>query len=289
VRDSFRLTGTIRFEGRKIQLPRIGKVRIKEKRERYHSGRILSITVRRRADRWFVSVTVEEEIPDPTPRDRQVVGVDLGVKTMATLSDGTVFANPRAFGRKLKKIRQFSKSLSRKKKGSKNSEKAKLRLARMYLRIFNIRQDNLHKLTTYLAKSHSKIVIEDLCVSGMMKNRRLARAIGDVGFYEFRRQLEYKCQWYGSQLVVVPRTFPSSKLCSHCGHIKKELLLSEREYVCEQCGLQIDRDLNAALNLVTVSLPETLTACGEDVRLGGSSGLVERTSRKQEPNISPRL
>ncbi|MHA2396135.1 MAG: RNA-guided endonuclease InsQ/TnpB family protein [Candidatus Thorarchaeota archaeon] len=289
VRDSFRLTGTIRFEGRKIQLPRIGKIRIKEKRDVYCKGRILSITVMRRADRWFVSVTVKEEIPDPTPRGGQVVGVDLGVKTMATLSDGTVFANPRTLGRRLKKIRQLSKSLSRKKKGSKNREKAKLRLARMYLRIFNIRQDNLHKLTTYLVKSHSRIVIEDLCVSGMMKNRRLAQAIGDVGFYEFRRQLEYKCKWYGSQLVIVSRTYPSSKLCSHCGHKKKELSLSEREYVCERCGLQIDRDLNAALNLVTVSLSETLTACGEDVRLGGSLGLAEQTSMKQEPNISPRL
>jgi putative transposase len=289
VRDSFRLTGTIRFEGRKIQLPRIGKIRIKEKRDVYCKGRILSITVMRRADRWFVSVTVKEEIPDPTPRGGQVVGVDLGVKTMATLSDGTVFANPRTLGRRLKKIRQLSKSLSRKKKGSKNREKAKLRLARMYLRIFNIRQDNLHKLTTYLVKSHSRIVIEDLCVSGMMKNRRLAQAIGDVGFYEFRRQLEYKCKWYGSQLVIVSRTYPSSKMCSHCGHKKKELSLSEREYVCERCGLQIDRDLNAALNLVTVSLSETLTACGEDVRLGGSLGLAEQTSMKQEPNISPRL
>ena len=123
-----------------------------------------------------------------------------------------------------------------------------------------------------------------------MKNRRLSRAIADVGMYEFRRQLEYKCEWYGSQLVVAPRTFPSSKKCSSCGHKKKELTLSEREYVCEQCGIQIDRDLNAALNLVTVSLPETQTACGEDVRLiAKSHGFCEKqTSVKQEPNISPR-
>ncbi|MGD9395464.1 MAG: RNA-guided endonuclease TnpB family protein [Candidatus Thorarchaeota archaeon] len=289
VRDSFRLTGIIKFEGRKIQLPRIGKVRIKEKRENYCKGRVLSATVRRRADRWFVSVTVEEEILDPTPRGGQAVGVDLGVKTLATLSDGTVFANPRALGRRIRKLKQLSKSLSRKKKGSKNREKAKLRLARMYLRIFNIRQDTLHKLTTYLTKGHSKIVIEDLCVSGMMKNRRLARAIGDVGFYEFRRQLEYKCRWYGSQLVVVSRTFPSSKKCSYCGHRKRELCLSEREYVCEQCELRIDRDLNAALNLVAVSLPETENACGEDVRLSADSLNLQRAaSMKQEPNISPR-
>ncbi len=266
VRDRFRLTGVIKFHERAIQLPRIGKIRIKEKREKYHSGRVRSVTVRRRANRWFVSVSVKDDLPDPQPVRGSPVGVDLGVKALATLSDGTTFANPRALGRRLRKLRQLSKSLSRKQKGSKNHEKAKLRLAKMYLRVFNIRQDTLHKLTTYLAKSHSKIVIEDLNVSWMLKNRRLARAIADVGMYEFRRQLEYKCGWYGSELVVVSRTFPSSKMCSQCGHRKKELSLSEREYHCEQCGLEIDRDLNAALNLVAVSLPETLNACGEEVR-----------------------
>ncbi len=288
IRDSFRLTGTIRIEGHKIQLPRIGRIRIKEKRTRYYKGRILSVTVRRRADKWFVSVTVEAEIADPVPIEAPAVGVDLGVKTLATLSDGTTFSNPKALGRRLKKLRRLSKSLSRKKKGSKNREKAKLRLAKMYLKTFNIRQDTLHKLTTYLAKSHGTIVIEDLGVSGMMKNRRLARAIADVGMYEFRRQLEYKCKWYGSQLIVASRTYPSSKICSLCGCKKRDLSLSERVYVCEVCGLRIDRDLNAARNLVTVSLPETQTACGEDVRLvADPMGWTEKqTSAKQEPNIS---
>jgi len=283
VNDSFRLYGIIRIEGRKIQLPRIGKIRIKEKRKQYIKGRILSVTVRRRANKWFVSITVEKEIVDPKPIVSYAVGVDLGIKTLATLSDGTTFQNPRALGIRIKKLKKLSKSLSRKKKGSKNREKAKLRLARIHLEIFNIRQDTLHKLTTYLAKSHSRIVIENLGVSGMMKNRRLARAIADVGFYEFRRQLGYKCQWYGSRLHVVARTFPSSKRCSSCGHKKKELSLSEREYECEECGLKVDRDLNAALNLVTVSLPETLTARGEDVRRSDSFGMTTQTSVKQEP------
>ncbi len=287
VRDSFRLNGTIRFHERAIQLPRIGKVRIKEKRKCYYNGRILSVTVRRRASRWFVSVTVEEDILDPQPVRGTPVGVDLGIKTLATLSDGTTFANPRAMGKRLRKLKQLHRSLSRKKKGSKNREKARLRLAQMHLRVFNIRQDTLHKLTTYLAKSHSKVVIEDLCVSWMLKNRRLARVIADAGFYEFRRQLEYKCQWYGSELVVVSRTFPSSKMCSQCGHRKKELSLSEREYECEQCGLGIDRDLNAALNLVAVSLPETENACGEEVRHSKSSKICNAASMKQEPNIIP--
>ena len=237
-----------------------------------------------------MSVTVEEEIPDPATPAGGTVGVDLGVKTLATLSDGTTFANPRALGRRLRRLKHLSKSLSRKRNGSKNREKTKLRLAKMHLRIFNIRHDTLHKVTTYLAKNHSKIVIEDLNVSGMLRNKRLARAIVDVGFYEFRKQLKYKCKWYGSELVVVSRTFPSSKLCSRCGHKKQELSLSEREYHCEECGLQIDRDLNAALNLVAVSMPETENACGEDVRLvADSMNMQEAASRKQEPNISPRL
>jgi len=244
--------------------------------------------VRRRANRWFVSITVEEEIADPTPIKGPKVGVDLGIKTLATLSDGTSISNPQALKRRLRKLKQLAKSVSRKKQGSKNRENARLRLAKMYLKTFNIRQDTLHKLTTYLAKTHSSIVIEDLNVFGMMQNRRLARAIADVGWYEFRRQLEYKSQWYGSQLVVAPRTFPSSKMCSHCGNKKKDLSLSEREYACEVCGIRIDRDLNAARNLVTVSLPGTQTACGEDVRLvADPSGVAEKqTSVKQEPNIS---
>ncbi|MHA1882453.1 MAG: RNA-guided endonuclease InsQ/TnpB family protein [Candidatus Thorarchaeota archaeon] len=288
VRDSFRLTGIIRFSGRKVQLPRIGKVRLKERKSCYYRGRLLSVTVSRRAHKWYVSVTVEEEIADPLPIKGKAVGVDLGIKTLAMLSDGTAFANQRALGRRISKLKKLSKSLSRKKKGSKNREKAKLRLAKLYLRIFNIHQDSLHKLTSYLAKSHSKIVIEDLCVSWMLKNRRLARAVADVGMFEFRRQLEYKCQWYGSELVIAPRTFPSSKRCSACGHKKKELSLSERVYNCEECGLKIDRDLNAALNLVTVSLPETQTARGEDVRPCKSLGFTKQTSMKQELNISQR-
>ena len=287
-KDSFRLTGTIRFHGRRIQLPRIGKIRLKERRRQYHEGRILSATIRRRADRWFVSVTVEEELPGPAEGTGPPVGVDLGIKTLATLSDGNTFANPRALRRNLRKLRRLHRSLSKKRKGSRNREKAKLQLARLYLRTFNIRQDTLHKLTTHLAKSHSKVVIENLNVSGLLKNHRLAQAIADAGFYEFRRMLEYKCRWYGSELVIVPRTFPSSKLCSRCGHRKQDLSLAEREYHCEECGLRINRDLNAALNLVAVSLPETKNACGESVRLlVGPSGPQGATSMNQEPNNIP--
>ncbi|MDF1539193.1 MAG: RNA-guided endonuclease TnpB family protein [Candidatus Thorarchaeota archaeon] len=266
IHDSFRLTGTIKFIGRTIQLPRLGRIRIKEKRECYHGGRILSATVSRRADRWFVSVAVVEEIEVPLNHG-PAIGVDLGIKSLAVTSDGDTFPNPKALSSRLRKLRRLSRQLSRKKKGSKNRGKARLRLARLYLRTYNIRQDTLHKLTTHLVKNHNQIVIEDLNVSGMMKNHCIAKAISDVGFYEFRRQLEYKSSWYGSELILAPRFFPSSKRCSRCGHVKAELSLSERTYICEECGLVIDRDQNAANNLVAVSWTETENACGEDVRL----------------------
>ncbi len=203
------------------------------------------------------------------------------------LSDGSMYSNPRVLEKKLRKLRKLSRSLSRKKRGSKNRKRARLGLARLHLRVFNIRQDTLHKITIYLTKNHSQIVIEDLCVSGMLKNRKLSRVIADVGFYELRRQLEYKCEWYGSELVVAPRFYPSSKRCSVCGNIKSDLTLSDRVYVCDECGLEIDRDLNAACNLVAASWTETENACGEDVRLVADSvGSAELTSMNQEPNIS---
>jgi putative transposase len=279
--DSFRLKGTIRFIGRMIQLPKLGRIKLKEKRDQYFEGKILSATVTRKANKWFVSVNVERIIAIPKPVEGKPVGVDLGVKTLATLSNGATFKNQRSLEKKLKKLKKLSKSLSRKKKGSKNREKAKLRVARLYLRVFNIRQDTLHKITTYLAKNHSRIVIEDLCVSGMLKNRKISRAITDVGFYEFRRQLKYKCEGYGSELVIAPRFYPSSKKCSSCGHVKNKIELSERIYICKRCGLEIDRDLNAANNLVAASWTETENACGEDVRL-----TCEQTSTNQEPNVS---
>jgi putative transposase len=279
INDSFRLTGAIKALDRFAQLPRLGKIRLKE--EPNIGGRILSATVTRKADRWFVSFTVEEEIPDPVPQEGQPIGVDLGLKKLATLSDGVEFLNPKALERKLRKMKKLSKHLSRKQKDSKNYEKARMKCARLYLRISNIRSDALHKLTTYLTKNHSQIVIEDLCVSGMLKNRRLARAISDVGFYEFRRQLEYKSKWYGSNLILAPRFYPSSKRCSQCGHVKSELSLSDRIYDCEKCGLVIDRDLNAAKNLVAASWSETLNACGENINLISN----EKILMKQEPNI----
>jgi len=261
-RDAFAFTtGAIRAEGTHVILPRIGRVRAKE--PAVLDGRILRATVTRDADRWFVSFTVVQEVKDSQLPTGSAVGVDLGVSHMSTLSDGRVFENPRPLHSRVRKIRRLTRDLHRRLEGSNNRRKAADRLAKEYLHIGNIRKDALHKATTCLAKNHSEIVIEDLNVQGMVTNRHLARAISDVGFGEFHRQLEYKCRWYGSHLTVAPRFYPSTKRCSSCGHVGDKMPLSKRIYECESCGLVLDRDMNAALNLVAVSSTETLNAGGD--------------------------
>ncbi len=284
-RDSFRLYGSIRLipKMKKIQLPRLGRLHLKEVPR--VKGRILSATVSREADRWFVSLTVERAHPDPKPPKGQPIGVDLGLRTLATYSDGKKFPNPKPLQIKLRKLQQLSRAISQKQTGSNNRRKAVQRLAKLHWRIKNLRRDTLHKMTTSLAKNHSQIVIEDLHVKGLQKNRNLARAIADVGWGEFRQQLEYKTQLYGSKLIIAPRFYPSSKKCSNiqCNHVKSEFSLSAQVYECENCGLKVNRDLNAACNLVQIvynpsvarSSLETLNACGEVVRPSFEGNLKE--------------
>jgi putative transposase len=199
------------------------------------------------ADAKFVSIQVETSIVVP---DNQgpAVGVDLGVKTLATLSDGRVFENPKAYRRKLQVLKRAQRVVARRQKGSKRRERAKWRVANLHFNIANIRSDAIHKMTTLIAVTYGMVGIEDLNVSGMTKNHCLAGAVSDAAFGEVRRQLEYKCQWYGSALVVHGRFLPSSKTCSVCGEVKDSLPLSERTFRCD-CGHESDRDLNAAMNL----------------------------------------
>ena len=272
-------------------LPRIGRVTTKEATGKFR-GRILSATCRREADRWYCSLTVEVARPDPGSVDGPVVGVDRGIHTFAVCSDGTSIQSPRALERSLRKLRRRGRAVSRKQHGSRNRAKATLALARCHRRIRNQRVDALHKATTALAKAKSVIVVEDLHVAGMMRNRRLARAVSDQGWAEFHRQLAYKCHWHGSRLVVAPRYFPSSKLCSSCGLAKAVLPLYVRVFRCHTCGLAIDRDLNAARNLarlvegyagpVAASSAETQNACEEGGIGQAGNGLVELLSVKQE-------
>ena len=266
---SFRLTGSIRVFADAIQLPRLGRLRLKERGYLPPTGtvgvRVLSATVRERGGRWFVAIQVEQEqfVPENTG---PVVGVDLGVKTLATLSDGTVIANPQPLKRRLKKVKRLHRAVTRKQKGSKNRKKAVRKLGTQYRRVAHQRANMLHRLTTMLAKTKSVIVIEDLHVAGMLRNHHLAQAIADVGFAEFRRQLSYKVAWHGSRVVVVSRWEPTSKRCSQCGWLDADLTLADRVFQCEGCGLTLDRDLNAAQNLeqLAASSADTQNACGEE-------------------------
>jgi putative transposase len=181
-----------------------------------------------------------------------MVGVDLGVKTLATLSDGAVIPNPRQLRSCLKKLKRWQRAVSRKQKGSGNRKKAVMRLACLQRKVANQRANTVHQVTSRLAKTKSVVVIEDLNVAGMLKNHHLAQAIGDVGCGELRRQLTYKAAWYGCQVLVASRWEPSSKTssktCSGCGWVDEDLSLAERVFRCEDCGQVLDRDLNAAIN-----------------------------------------
>ena len=272
-----------------LKLPRIGRVHCMENvYKRVAGARLIRITVSRRAGHWYASLTVEREPAAPTsvssPK-RGAVGVDLGVKNLATLSDGTVIPNPRALGTRLKALRKSQRALSRRVKGSARREKAKERVARLHARVADVRADAINKATAMIARNYSVVCIEDLHVAGMVKNRHLAKSISDAAFGEFRRQLEYKTACSGAALHVVDRWYRSSKTCSGCGEVKAKLSLSERTYTCDSCGLVLDRDLNAAINIcVAGSAPETLNARGEDVRrsdlVSGNADLGEARTKQ---------
>ncbi len=281
---SCRLTGAIHVSPTHIQLPRLGLIRLRQHGYLPTADvKILSATVSERAGRWFVSLQVQRDIPDPFPKPESIVGVDLGIKTLAVCSDGTEYANPKALRSHLKRLKHYQRLMSHKQNKSRNRQKAKQKVARLHLHISNIRKDCLHKLTTRLTKTNSTVVIEDLHVAGMLRNHRLAQAISDVGFGEFRRQLTYKGLWYGCEIVVAPRFYPSSKLCSDCGLINEDLTLKERVWTCE-CGAVHDRDRNAAINLKSLAgrSPERLNARRETRPLVESSDPSKSVSMTQE-------
>jgi IS605 OrfB family transposase len=276
-------TGAIRVEPdrKHVVLPRLGRLRLHEsartlaRRLDAATARILSATVRRDGHRWYVSFTCEVDRPEKAAiRPLAVVGVDLGVKNLAVLSTGTLVPNPRHLDGAARKLRRLGRAVSRKagpdrrtgQKPSKRWKRASRELARAHARVANLRRDGLHKLTTRLAHEFGTIVVEDLNVAGMVRNRRLARHIADVGFAEIRRQLAYKTGWHGGRLQVADRWYPSSKTCSACGAVKTKLALSERIYTCTTCGLSLDRDVNAARNLA--SLVTTVAGSGPETQNG---------------------
>ncbi len=246
--DSFTIDNTgkpIRIGGRRHKLPFIGWVSTHEALRWCVTKKV---TISRQADSWYLSFHVEVPELEPTPKTVDVVGVDLGVNSLATLSTGVVFPNLKPYRQAWRKLARLQRCVWRHVKGSSNRNKAILKLARQHRRVASIRNDAIHKITSHLAQNHSRIVIEELNVAGLLSNHKLASAIADCGFGEFRRQLEYKCRYYGSELIVADRFYPSSQLCSCCGH-RQKMPLFTRVYECPNCGLSIDRDLNAAINL----------------------------------------
>ena len=276
-KDSFTLDNSAFTEQRSIKgnhvvIPNLGPVRVKEQLK--IEGKILSATVSREADRWFISVLQEVELDlkeEDKPKGKPI-GIDLGIKTLITTSDGEEkqeFVLPYDLKKEEKKIKRAQKKLSRKKKGSKNRKKQIVKVARVHRKLRNKRIDFIHKTTYRLAKTKSIIVMEDLNVKGMVKNHCLAKAISNAAFGEIKRQLQYKTIWYGSELIMVSRWFPSSKTCSKCGYVKKDLSLSERTWICPDCHTEHERDFNAATNILVEGLAKNtvshtgINACGD--------------------------
>jgi putative transposase len=236
--------------------------------------------------RWYVTFTVDGDAPQPLPEVGRTVGVDLGVKDFAVTSNGDRIPNLRYLERKARNMARYQRRLARCQRGSANQAKAAAKVARAHRKVRDARQDFLHRASTRLVRGNDTIVIEDLAVKNMVRNRHLARAISDCGWGEFRRQLAYKCERYGRRLVVIDRWYPSSKTCSACGHLLAELSLSARHWTCPTCRARHDRDVNAAKSILAAGLAVARgspgDACGADVRHSGSSRV--RSAVKQEPS-----
>lgn len=291
--DAFRLSsGQFRIVGKRVRVPSVGWIRMREEL-RWKDARAISVTISKRAGRWFASIQCE--LPDPESSrhviSQSTVGIDVGVREYV-VSDGTRYAVPRHLRMRLRALRRAQQALSRTQRGSANRAKTRARVARLHARVADARADWLHKITNGLVDEHDRIVIEDLNVRGMTRNRHLALSIADASFGEFRRQLEYKTQDRGTELILADRWFPSSKICSACGaRTKRIMLLSVRAWTCETCGAQHDRDLNAARNLAaydpagssSVAACGALLAAADDESEGSSLA-----SRRDEPGTEHR-
>ena len=256
---------SVRFKDGQVYLPKMSEpLNIVWSRPLPENYTLNSVTVSLdKSGRWFVSFSLTEEIEE-LPQRTERVGVDLGITSLVTLSTGEKIANQKFEQKDRKRLAKAQRRLSKKQKGSKNRDKARNKVARIYARMADRRIDTLHKITTRLVRENQTIAIEDLNVAGMTKNHNLARAISDASFGEFRRQLEYKSDWYGRDLIVVDRFFPSSKTCHECGSYREKMPLNIREWTCPDCGTNHDRDVNAAKNILAAGL--AVSVCGDKVR-----------------------
>ena len=284
---SFRLTGRIRITDRTIQLPRLGELRLKEADYLPADAEISSATVSEKNGRWYVSVLTEVEVAECVTSDMPIVGIDLGIKTLAVLSSGEVVENAKHLRAAQRKLKRLQRMVSRRVKGSGRRKDAVKRVAKVHEQIANRRKDAIHKFTTKITRESSVIGIEDLNVRGMTANHHLAGALADASFGEIRRQIEYKAGWYGSTVVVIDRFAPTSKTCSGCGCIKDSLSLSERTFKCDACGLVIDRDLNAALNIkhLAASYADSLNGRGLGSAGDGRKSVVKLPKVKRQLNV----
>ena len=274
---------TVRMEGKVVILPKIGRVATAEQLR--FRGSIREVTINRTAGTWFACFCVEDGQKAPSVKYGPTIGVDVGVGTTATCSDGTVVENPKALAPALKQLRRLDKVIagSRNVHGKSNHSNRRemlyARRRRIHVRVVNIRNDHHHKATTAIAKSAGRVVVETLNLAEMMLNRRLARAIADAGMSGFLSKLEYKCAWYGAAYVKADRWFASSKLCSYCGWKNDDLTLSDREWLCGGCGVLNDRDANAAMNLANwpgLSFPAS--GRGDCVRSAEPAVVVEAST-----------
>jgi putative transposase len=228
--------------------------------------------------KWYVSMNCEDHSILPLPPSQNQIGIDLGITTFATTSNGDKIKSP-DLKKEYQKLKKLQRKLSKKQKGSNNRYKARLKVARQYEKITNIRSNFHHQVSRKLVNENQVIVLEDLKIKNMVKNRKLSRAISEQGWYQFRMFLEYKCNWYGRELIIINQWYPSSKTCSSCGSIQTKMPLNVREWTCPDCGLVHDRDINAAKNILAVGT--TVSACGDSVRPKVHKEL-EATSMKQE-------
>jgi len=245
-----------------------------------------TVTVKLSASgQWHVSLLVNTDIEE-LPKNSKAIGLDVGITSLLATSDGDKITNPKPFKRLRKKLKRAQKSLSRKQKGSRNRQKARLKVARVHRQISDSRKDFLHKLTTQLVRENQTIVVEDLAIKNMVKNHKLASSISDASWGELVRQLDYKCRWYGRELIKIDRWFPSSKRCGSCGHIVDKMPLNIREWECPSCGANHDRDINASKNILAAGL--AVSVCGANVRPNKDSlkGQLRKSSngKKQKPN-----